>query len=54
MSTLLENYTDRLSMDAFLCPLIEGLKDSNHVKLAVCHILRRVIQLAPIDVVNSE
>ncbi|KAL5964649.1 Cullin-associated NEDD8-dissociated protein 1 [Taenia solium] len=52
MSTLLENYTDRLSMDAFLGPLVEGLKDNNHVKLAVCHILRRVIQLAPIDVAN--
>ncbi|VDM16997.1 unnamed protein product [Hydatigera taeniaeformis] len=54
MSTLLENYTDRLSMSAFLIPLIEGLKDNNHVKLAVCHILRRVIQLAPIDVVNIQ
>ncbi|VDK35860.1 unnamed protein product [Taenia asiatica] len=53
MSTLLENYTDRLSMDAFLGPLVEGLKDNNHVKLAVCHILRRVIQLAPIDVANT-
>ncbi|KAL5105662.1 Cullin-associated NEDD8-dissociated protein 1 [Taenia crassiceps] len=53
MSTLLENYTDRLSMEAFLGPLIQGLKDNNHVKLAVCHILRRVILLAPIDVANK-
>ncbi|KAH9279556.1 Cullin-associated Nedd8-dissociated protein 1 [Echinococcus granulosus] len=53
MSTLLENHTDRLSMSTLLDPLIEGLRDNNHVKLVVCHILRRVIQLAPIDIVRK-
>lgn len=45
---------DDIKMSDFLEPLIKGLSDNNHVKLAVCHILRRVIQLAPIYVSESE
>ncbi|VDD83442.1 unnamed protein product [Mesocestoides corti] len=53
MSTILDTFVEDLSMSDFIAPLINGLKDNNHVKLVVCHILQRVIQVSPVDVAQK-
>lgn len=54
MSKLLDHYVEYLPISPFLDTLIAGLKDHNYNKIACCHILRKSVQFAPIEIVESK
>ncbi|KAM3186027.1 hypothetical protein ACTXT7_005208 [Hymenolepis weldensis] len=53
MSKLLDHYVEYLPISPFLDTLIAGLKDHNYNKIACCHILRKSVQFAPIEIVEK-
>nr|CDS26345.2 Cullin associated NEDD8 dissociated protein 1 [Hymenolepis microstoma] len=53
MSKLLDLYVEYLPISPFLDTLIAGLKDHNYNKIACCHILRKAVQFAPIEIVEK-
>ncbi|VDO02094.1 unnamed protein product [Rodentolepis nana] len=53
MSKLLDLYVEHLPISPFLDTLIAGLKDHNYNKIACCHILRKAVQFAPIEIVEK-
>lgn len=54
MSKLLDQYVEYLPISTFLDTLIAGLKDHNYNKIACCHILRKAVHFAPIEIVESK